>query len=143
MTFKTWLLASLLAFAGLIGVQAQGIGGGGFPANSGDVVATTATAILPADPLATWWVSGIEVNGNYATAASVVVCTITGMQYGTMAIDVPVGSFASIGSSMIPFTESWNPPISAIPATAVVFSCPSFGVGATHSSINIHATLQY
>jgi hypothetical protein len=141
MKFRSWLLAALLASAGPAVAQAPGSGPGAFPASSGDVAATTSTATLASGGSFTWWVTGVEVLGNYATAQSIVVCTITGMVNGDVTIDVPVATNAGIGA-FAPFVVSWNPPISGVPGSAVVFSCPSFGAGATHSAITIHATLQ-
>ena len=148
MRFRSWVIAALLALVGPLGALAQSTVSSGqvaVSASSGNVTAAASTATLaapgPGNP--PWAVTGVEINGNYATASSIVVCTITGLAGGvTLTIDVPVGPIASVGgSSMTPFIQAWNPALSADPATAVVFSCPSFGTGATNSSINIHAIM--
>lgn len=139
---RSKLLAAILLAAPLPALADGFPYGGALTASSGDVAAAVATATLAAPTLGQWAITGLEINGAYATAGSVVVCTVTGIVNGTMTIDVPVGLIAmTAGVPQAPITYSWPIALLANPTTAVVFSCPSFGSGATHSSINIHGVL--
>jgi hypothetical protein len=109
-------------------------------ASSGDVVAGVTTATLPAPTTtaSTWYVTGLEVTGNQATAAASVVCTITGLLNGTMTIDFPV---TVIATPLAMPVINWPGGLAANPGTAVVFSCPSMGSGNLHSAISLHGVL--
>jgi hypothetical protein len=146
MKLESYLLAALLALAGPPSAAlAQGAltYGPAEAASSGDVSAAVSTATLAAPTgNATWAITGLNIEGAYATTPSIVVCTVTGMQGGTMTLDVPVGLITMVASIIQPPLQfAWAIPLSAVPATAVVFSCPSFGTGNTHASINIYAIL--
>jgi hypothetical protein len=109
--------------------------------SSGDVTAATATATMTAPSAAqSWNVTGIDIWGNYATGASVVVCTITGLQGGTQTIDVNVGVISTAVAN--PVTTQYTCPKTGVAGTAVVFSCPTFGSGNTHAAIDISGFLQ-
>lgn len=111
-------------------------------ASSGDVSAATATATLPAPTAGYWQVTQLELSGVTATASTNVVCTVTGLLGGTMTFDVTVSVIPTAASAaastpttyVIPFSGG----ISGTLATAVVFSCPTFGSGNAHASINMH-----
>lgn len=111
-------------------------------ASSGDVAAATATATLAAPASGSWEVTQLEITGANATASTNVVCTITGLMGGTMTIDVPVAIIELTTAPVTPtIVMPFNGGLSALPGTAVVFSCPSFGSGNLHAAINIHAIL--
>ena len=143
MELKSYLLAALLALAPMAALAQALTYGPAETASSGDVSAAVSTATLAAPTgNAQWAVTSLDVEGAYATGASMVVCTVTGLQGGTMTLDVTVGLITLVsGIVNQPIEYQWLVPLSSNPATAVVFSCPSFGSGATHSSINIHAIL--
>src|ERR1019366_9272847 len=130
MKFKSWLLAALLALAGPVAALAQQLPyGPSETASSGDVSAATATATLTATSgNASWAITSLDIEGAYATGASIVVCTVTGIQGGTMTLDVPVGLITLVsGIIQPPIQFQWAVPLSAVPATAMAFSCPTFG----------------
>ncbi len=138
------LLAST-AFAGIASAQVVAPNISSQPvisASSGDVAAATATATLAAPNAGSWEITQLEITGANATASTNVVCTVTGLMGGTMTIDVPV---AIIELTTAPVTPTlvipFNGGLTALPATAVVFSCPSFGSGNLHAAINIHGIL--
>jgi hypothetical protein len=143
MKLKSYLLAALLALAPFAAFAQSLSYGPAETASSGDVSAAVSTATLAAPTgNATWAITSLDIEGAYATGASMVVCTVTGVQGGTMTLDVSVGLITMVsGIIQPPIQFQWAIPLSAVPATAVVFSCPSFGSGATHSSINVHAIL--
>jgi hypothetical protein len=144
MKFKSWLLAALLALAGPVAALAQTLPFGPVEtASSGNVAAAVATATLAAPSgNGTWAITSLDIEGAYATGAAMKTCTVTGIQGGTMTIDVAVGLVTLVSGIITPPIQyQWTVPLSAVPGTAVVFSCPSFGTGATASSINIHGIL--
>jgi hypothetical protein len=104
--------------------------------SSGSVAAAPAVATLPAAPGKTNFVTGIEVTGAGATAASVVIVTITGLSNTLHYIlDVPAGAVAQLTPLIIPF----SPPLpgSAV-NTAVSVNVPSLGAGNTNAAAVIH-----
>ena len=104
-------------------------------AASGDVAAATATATLAAAATTTTYLTGFSVTGGGATSASVIACTVTGLITGTLTYDIAVPAGATLGIPVL--ARSFNP---AIPASAVnttiVVSCPTFGSGNAHASVN-------
>jgi hypothetical protein len=106
-------------------------------ASSGAVSAATATATLAAPASGSWEITQLEITGATATAASAVACTVTGLMGGTMTLGVIVGTIATAPPQVI----SFNGGLSAIPGTAVVFSCPTFGSGNVNAALNIHGIL--
>ena len=143
MNLKSFLLAALLAFAPAAAFAQALSYGPAETASSGDVTAAVSTATLAAPTgNATWAITGLDIEGAYATTPAIIVCTVTGVQGGTMTLDVPTGLITMVAAIIQPPIQfQWAVPLSAVPATAVVFSCPSFGTGNTHASINIHAIL--
>lgn len=112
-------------------------------ASSGNVAAAVATATLAApaatggiSPVPAWVVTGFEITGSGATAASEITCTLTGTLGGTLSynINIPAGVTAAVTPTIINFPGGLyvNPGVSA------VLSCPSFGAGNTNASANLH-----
>src|SRR5947209_2607178 len=66
-------------------------------ASTGNLAAAAGTATLPAVATQTNWITGFEVTGAGATAASVVQVTVTGCSGGTMTFDVAVPAGANVG----------------------------------------------
>jgi hypothetical protein len=106
-------------------------------ASSGNVAAGVATATLAANATKTNYLSGFEITGGGATAASVITATVTGLLGGTLSYNIPVPAGATLG--ITPLVVEFNPPLpgSAI-NTAIVVSAPSFGAGNTNAAVNAH-----
>lgn len=139
------LAAALLAFLPA-GAFAQGWNAAYGPvvtASSGGVDAgvTTATLAAPTGG-ASWFVTGLEITGATATASSNVPCTVTGLQGGTMTLTQTVALVpATTAGPVPPVVIAFAMPLSGAPATAIVFSCPSFGSGNLKAAIAIHGVL--
>lgn len=109
-------------------------------ASSGNVAAATATATLTTAATQTTYLSGFDITGAGATAASVILATITGLLGGTRtyALTIPAGATTGI----TPLTVAFNPPLPASAAnTAIVVSAPSFGAGNTNAVANAQGYL--
>jgi hypothetical protein len=136
----------LLLFSGYAHASGCSAGNPGSPQtiltySSGDVAAATATATMPAPATAQAWnVTELNIWGNSATATSNVVCTITGLQGGTVTLDVNVGAIGT--NTQNPVQKVFTCPKTGVAGTAVVFSCPSMGSGATHTAIDIAGFVQ-
>lgn len=112
-------------------------GGKQINASSGNVAAAAATATLAAVAERINFLSGFEVTGAGATAASVVAVTVTGLLGGTLTYNVVVPAGAT--TSITPLVVSFTRPLEASAAnTAIVVSAASFGVGNTNASVNAH-----
>lgn len=105
--------------------------------SSGNVAAATATATLAGAAAATTYISGFEITGAGATAASVVVATVTGVIGGTMSHVIAVPAGVAVG--ITPLIVEFNPPLPASAAnTAIVVSVPSLGAGNTNAAVVAH-----
>lgn len=95
------------------------------------------TSTLPAAPGLTTYLTGFEVTGAGATAASVVVVTVTGVLGGTKRYDVvvPAGATTSITPLIIEFTR---PIPASAPNTAIIVTLPAFGAGNTNVALTAH-----
>lgn len=101
--------------------------------SSGNVAAAAATATLAGAASQTTYLSGLLITGSGATAGSVVNATVTGLIGGTMTINVPVATGATVGN--FPIYLDFNPPLPASAAnTSIVVSVPSLGAGNTNSA---------
>lgn len=111
-------------------------------ASSGSVANAVATATLPADPRQLW-VTGFEVDGNSATAASCVTLTLTGLASVTGSGVLSYAVCSSQGTSEIsPSYVLFVPPRPAKSNTAVVLSLPALGTGSTSATVNLHGYYQ-
>lgn len=110
--------------------------------SSGNVAAATASATIPAPSNGqTAFLTGFEVTGAGATAASVVALTVTGLLGGTATYNVAVPAGATVG--LAPLVFEFNPPLSASAAnTAIVVSLPSLGAGNTNAAVVAHGYAQ-
>lgn len=108
-------------------------------ASSGDVAAAVATATLTSSATKTAYLQGFDINGTGATSGVGIPCTVTGVIGGTLTFD-----FAVIAGATLNNAASFRFP-APIPASAVntnlVVSCPSFGTGNLHASINAYGFL--
>ena len=110
-----------------------------FVTGSATGAAAAITASLPAPGAGiTNWITGFQVTGSGATAALVVVVTLTGVITGTLSfvLVVPAGVTASTTPLVVTF------PWPGIPAsganTAITVNVPTFGAGNT----NVAATIE-
>ncbi len=108
---------------------------------SGNVAAATATATAPAVAGKTFKVTGIDVTGGGATAASVVDMTLTGINNGTLHFSIPVPAGATAGLTSDGRPIQFRPPDS-IPASgqnqAVAAVLPSLGSGNTNATVTLY-----
>lgn len=112
-----------------------------FPGDTLSASATgAASALAPALAAAagqTNYLTGFEITGGGATAASVIAVTVTGILGGTMNYNIPVPAGATLGIQPLLVTF-WPPlPASAV-NTAITLNVPSFGAGNTRASASIH-----
>jgi len=105
-------------------------------ATSGNVAAAAATATLAAGGAGTTnYITGFSFTAAGATAAAIVLLTITNLITGTLTyvIVVPAG----VGTMVEPLIIDFSTPIPAnATATAIVVSCPSLGAGNTNACVN-------
>lgn len=104
--------------------------------SSGSVAAIAAVATLPAVVGKTNFLTGVEITGAGATAASVVIVTITGLTNVLHYIlAVPAGATLQVAPLVITF----SPPLpSSAVNTAVSVNVPSLGAGNTNAAAVIH-----
>ena len=109
-------------------------------ATSGAVAAATATATLAhnaaGDDLV--YITGFEITGGGATAASVIAATVTGLVGNiTLTYEIPVPAGVTLG--ITPLVVEFPMPIPAKDtSTDIVVSAPSFGAGNTAACVNAH-----
>lgn len=102
--------------------------------SSGDVAAATATATLPAAANKYTYITGFEITGSGATAASVIQATITD---GTWTETFDLAVVAGVTLQNAPLMRTFSPPLKAsAPNTAITVSCPSLGSGNAHNCVN-------
>jgi len=106
-------------------------------ASSGNVANAQAQATFAADAKQLWYLTGLEITYSGATAAGVVVATITGLLGGTIDYVVPVPVGVSVGA--VPISVQFGHPLAgAAPNTAIVATVPALGSGNTNCVLNIH-----
>ena len=105
--------------------------------SSGNVANASAVATLAGAAGLTTYISGFEITGAGATAASVVTATITGLLGGTLTyvIAVPAGVTAPLPSLVVPFF----PPLpSSSVNTNIVVTLSALGAGNTNAAVVAH-----
>lgn len=130
------LAAALLAASAAAAQQAQHV-----DASSGVVSNAIATATLPADQRQLW-VTGLEITGEGATAASCVAATLAGLQSATGNLSYAVCAPAGITTAITPVIIQFAPPRPAKTNTAVVLTVPALGAGNTGLVANLHGFYQ-
>jgi hypothetical protein len=108
--------------------------------------AVTAVAAALAPALAavvgqTNFVTGFQVTGSGATAASVILVTLTGVVGGTRtyALAIPAGAAVGVTPLIVEFSE----PIPASgPNVAITLNVPSFGAGNVNAAATLEGYLQ-
>lgn len=104
---------------------------------SGNVAAAAATATLAAAAGKTTYITGFEVTGAGATAASVVLVTVTGTTGGTLTYVLAVPAGVAVG--VTPLIVMFPSPIPASAAnTAIAVNVPSLGAGNTNAAAVAH-----
>lgn len=132
-------LSQQLANTDVVKVQPSPLPAGAAPVNnsSGNVANTATTATLAGAAGVFTWLTGFEVTGAGATAASVILVTVTGAQGGTLTyvLVVPAGATTSI----VPLTVEPSAPIrSSAVNTSIVVNVPAFGAGNTNAAVTAH-----
>ena len=112
-------------------------GAGTDTTDSSTGAASALTATLAAATGKTTYITGFEVTGGGATAASVVLVTVTGTITGTLNYYLAIPAGAAVGT--VPLIVAFARPIpgSAV-NTAVVVNVPSFGAGNTQAAVAAH-----
>ncbi len=110
----------------------------------------TASAVAAAAPMApllpavagqTNFITGFQITGGGATAASVIVVTLTGLVGGTRTYDIAVPAGAALG--ITPLVVEFSEPIPATgPNVAITLNVPSFGAGNTNAAATLEGFLQ-
>jgi len=118
-------------------INVNGTPAGATPVNasSGNVANGTATATLAAVAGQFTYLTGFVITGAGATAASVVVATVTGVPNAPLAYDVAVPAGANVGIAPLVVTFS-NPVRSSAVNTAIAVSAPAFGAGNTNAAVS-------
>jgi len=102
--------------------------------SSGNKAAAVASAALAASAGQFTYCTGVEVVGSGATAASIVLVTITD---GTWTVTYPLAVVAGATLQNDPLVLEFNPPLkSSAVDTAITASCPSLGTGNTNNCVN-------
>lgn len=110
---------------------------GSLVSSSGNVANAAAVATLAAAAGKTTYISGFEITGGGATAASLVTATVVGLLGGTASYTIGVVAGATAPNS--PLVVEFNPPIPAsAPNTAIVVTVPALGAGSTNSTVVAH-----
>lgn len=107
---------------------------------SGNVANATATATLVGVAARTTYISGFEITGTGATAALIVLPTVTGVVTGTLTYvyTFVAGATTQNQSLIVEFPEPI--PSSAV-NTNIAVSCPASGAGGTNNTVNAHGYL--
>lgn len=101
---------------------------------SGNVAAASAVATLDSDPGKTTYISGFQVTGGGATAASVINVVVSGTLGGSLTYNIAVPAGAILG--IVPLVVQFYPPYPASALdTDIVVTVPTFGVGNTNASV--------
>lgn len=137
-TAPATVIALLKGLAKLMPVSATSGAVSAIGSSSGNVAAATATATLVAGGAGkTTYIRGFSITGSGATAASVVVATITGLLGGTRSyiIAVPAGATLGITPLIVDFGDGFP---AAAANSPIVVSVPSLGAGNTNCAVNVH-----
>jgi hypothetical protein len=106
-------------------------------AGSGNVANASAAATLTGTATTTVYISGFEVTGAGATAASVATVTVAGLLGGTRSYTYTFPAGATVACT--PLLVQFNPPLPASAVnTAIVVTCPASGAGGTNNTVVAH-----
>jgi len=108
---------------------------------SAAAAAAAMAPVLPAVAGQTNFVTGFQITGGGATAASVIVVTLTGLIGGTRTYDIAVPAGVTLG--ITPLVVEFSEPIPATgPNVAITLNVPSFGAGNTNAAATLEGFLQ-
>lgn len=106
-------------------------------ASSGNVANASGVATIAAVAAKTAYITGFDVTGSGATAASVVSVTVTGLLGGTSTYTLSVVAGATLSNAVL--SIRFAPPLPASAAnTAIVVTCPALGAGNTNNAVNAY-----
>jgi hypothetical protein len=106
-------------------------------AGSGNVANAVGAATIPAVANKTAFITGFDIIGAGATAASVVAPTLTGVVSGTRTFMYTAVAGTTLRNPDL--SLRFNPPIPASAVnTAIVVSCPALGAGNTNLTVNAY-----
>lgn len=109
--------------------------GSQFNASSGNVAAAVANATIPAAIGKLACLAGIDVTAAGATAAAVVVMTVTGVKGGPLSYVYVAPAGVTLQAPV--FEVTFDPPLEASAQNvAIVVSLPSLGAGNTNAAVN-------
>ena len=112
-------------------------------ATSGNVAASVATATLAAPAVVgiVNYLTGFEVTGAGATAASVIAVTVTGCLGGTFTYQMAIVAGATLAQPalIVAFPRALQ---ASGPNVAISVSAASFGAGNTNACVNAHGYAQ-
>jgi hypothetical protein len=111
-------------------------GGTAVAGTSGDVANASAAASLAAVASKTNYLTGFSITFSGATAASIVVATVTGLLGGTLSFVVAVPAGATVGGTPIIVDLAVPHPASAA-NTAITVTLPALGAGNAHACTNV------
>jgi hypothetical protein len=111
-------------------------GGTAIAASSGNVANASAAASLAAVAAKTNFITGLEITFAGATAASVVVATLTGLLGGTQSFVVAVPAGVTVGGNSVCIKFDPPHPASAV-NTAITATLPALGAGNTNACVNV------
>jgi len=101
-------------------------------ASSGNVANAAAAAVLPARANATAYLAGFQITAGGATAAALVVATVTGLLGGTKSYVFAAPAGATAGAT--PLAVNFDPPLPASAQNqAITVTLPALGAGNTNA----------
>lgn len=103
--------------------------------SSGNVANAAATATLPGVAGKITQLAGFQITAAGATAAAVVVATVTGLAAGTLSYVFTAPAGVAVGAT--PLVVNFDPPLPAsAPNTPIVVTLPALGAGNTNAAVS-------
>lgn len=103
--------------------------------SSGSVANATAAVTLAAPASGINYVTSIAITGAGATAASIVVATLSGVVGGPFAYIIAVPAGATTG--ITPIFRQYPIPLAGVAGQAITLSLPALGAGNTNAAVNL------
>jgi len=104
--------------------------------SSGNVAAAAANSTIAAVAAKTNYITGFTVSGAGATAASVILVTVTGLLGGTLTFPLAIPAGATLP---VLLQVTFPGPLQASAVnTAIVVNVPSFGAGNTNAASSVY-----
>lgn len=114
-----------------------GFAGDDVSASSGNVAAAAANVALAATANKTNWAAGFDITGLGATAAGVILVTITGLKAGTLTWEVAIPAGVTLGITPLQVRFPY-PMIASGQNQAITLNVPSFGAGNTNAAATLY-----